>query len=79
MGDCPHFRRAATEQDFEAYFRSIRGQDLRSLVKTALQFESNTDEPLRGASERARSALARIGRSSALNRLRVERLGVDVG
>ncbi len=71
------FMRTVTVDQFEKVFREVKGEDLNTVIKSAVEYSGGTDED-RAVSGRAMEALVRIGKSSKLNRSRVLRYGVSV-
>lgn len=66
--------------DFYAVFKSVKGDDLRLVVYGLTYFRNilNATERMKSISEKAVSALQRIGQETPINRLRVEKFGVAV-
>ncbi len=64
-----------SEDDFYEILKSTKGEELRLVVYGLTYFRriSNADETMRSITEKAVSALQRIGRESEINRLRVEK------
>jgi hypothetical protein len=59
-------------------FKEHRGDVLHGIINMCLQFREQADN--QGIiAERARAALERIGRESAMNALRVSKYGIKVG
>jgi hypothetical protein len=69
---------ALSEDQFCAFFKSLRGDDLNTAVTGIVQFSriSNLGEKDRAICEVA--ALSRIGKESALNRRRVQKFGIKL-
>jgi hypothetical protein len=59
-------------------FKEHRGDVLHAMINMCLQFREQAGNPGIIA-ERARAALERIGRESAMNALRVSKYGIKVG
>lgn len=61
-------------------FKEQEGPELRNIIKTCLQFGAigNATETMKEISRRAEEALARIGRESPINALRVRKYGIEV-
>lgn len=66
--------------DFYEILKSTKGEELRLVVYGLTYFRriSNADETMRSITEKAISALQRIGRESEINRLRVEKFGITL-
>jgi hypothetical protein len=69
--------RGLSTDDFYVLFKKNTGDRLRTLIYASLQFDrfSDTSDPKRAISQRAKEALLRIGQESPLNGLRVARFG----
>lgn len=69
-----------SEDDFYEILKSTKGEELRLVVYGLTYFRriSNADETMRSITEKAVSALQRIGRESEINRLRVEKFGITL-
>lgn len=61
-------------------FKNAQGDDLRKLLNACLQFDriGNATEQMKEVSRRAREALKRIGKESAINARRVGKYGVKI-
>ena len=70
----------ASEDDYYALFKSVSGPDARPMVRACLRFYevANASVQYLAISERAKSALRRIGRESTLNCRRVQSFGVSM-
>lgn len=71
---------ALSVDDFYQLFKGNHGDNLSRIVRASLQFEriQGIDEETLRISLRAREALVRIGRESAINRRRVKKFGIEV-
>ena len=67
-----------SDEQLEALFRSLRGDQLTSVVQGALQFRKivNATPEQKAISAKAVEALKRIAESSALNKLRMKQFGL---
>lgn len=79
-GDTLEFIDKHSADDFYAVIKAAKGDDLRLVVYGLTYFQKivNADERMKSISAKAVSALQRIGQESAINRLRVEKFGVEV-
>ena len=70
----------ATADDYYELFKAESGDHLSGIVNTCLKFGqfSNASERQKQIADNAKDALARIGKESAINALRVRRFGVDI-
>ncbi len=69
-----------SSDDYYNIFKSRSGSDLTSVVKAALQFGriGNATPPMQEIFNRAREALARIGKECPINARRVRKYGIEV-
>jgi hypothetical protein len=72
---------AVPQEDYLKLFESKAGDQLRSVVLSALEFRKygNSSADMKVIAERAEGALRTIGKRSALQALRVETFGVSLG
>ncbi len=65
-------------QEYYAIFREHKGTELRKLINACLQFDRilGASPTMKQVSERAKEALARIGRETRLNAVRVQKYGL---
>jgi len=69
---------AVSVDEYWRIFKGHRGDVLHGIINMCLQFRGQADN--QGIiAERARAALERIGRESAMNALRVSKYGIKVG
>ena len=75
-----HVLASASEDDYYRFFKSLTGENTRSVVNVCLRFGENADSSprYRVIAERARGALNRIAKESKLNKLRVESYGISL-
>jgi hypothetical protein len=65
--------------EYYQLFKASRGRDLHLLLKNCLQFDTiiNASAPMKEVSLRAKEALRRLGRDSAINAARVREYGIS--
>src|ERR1035438_4650041 len=68
------------EDHYVAIFKKFEGPKLRGILDSCLQFDriGNPSSEMVEISTRTKCALRRLGRESAINRLRVKRYGIEV-
>lgn len=72
---------ALSVEDYERIFTECTGSRLRAALSAALQFSRivNGTPAMRAITHNARAALTRIGQRSALNAMRVQKYGIQIG
>ena len=72
---------ALLAEDYERIFAECTGSHLHAAVSAALQFSrvGNATPAMQAITNNARAALTRIGQRSALNAMRVQKYGIQVG
>jgi hypothetical protein len=75
-----NIRASLTSEDFTKLFKEARADDLRTMIKAALQFSTfgNPSETMKKIVTNATEALRSIGQESAINARRVRAYGIAV-
>jgi hypothetical protein len=78
-GDIAVLSRASVDSYYQA-FKDSKAQELRNIINSSLQFDRLAGGPAewREIAKRAKDALRRIGKESAINAQRVKKHGVYI-